>query len=173
MGPRARKFALTAHVTASVGWMGSVATFLALAIVGVGTDDPARLRALYPAMEIIAWSVIVPLGVLSLLTGLVQSLGSKWGLLRHYWVIVKLVINVLATAVLLLYLESIGRLADFAANDQLVAGAQGGLRSQAVLHSAAALVVLLGATVLSVYKPRGMTRYGQRRARAVQAGRGA
>ena len=163
MAPRTRKFALTAHITASVGWLGTVAAFLALAIVGVSTEDPERLRALYPAMEIMAYAVIVPLGILSLLTGLVQALGSTWGLFRHYWVIVKLIINVVATAILLLYLESIGRLADYAANDQLVAGAQTQLRAQAVVHSAAALVVLIGATVLSVYKPPGMTRYGQRK----------
>ena len=165
MSGGARKLALTSHITASVGWLGAVAAFMALAIAGVSTDDPSRLRSLYPAMEVMAWAVILPLGILSLITGVIQALGSKWGLWRHYWVIVKLVINVLATTVLLLYMESIGRLADFAASDQLIAGAQGALRDQAVLHSAAALIVLMGATVLSVYKPRGMTRYGQRMAR--------
>jgi hypothetical protein len=31
-----------------------------------------------------------------------------------------------------------------------------------VLHAAAALLLLLVATTLAIYKPRGMTRYGQR-----------
>jgi hypothetical protein len=35
MTPRLRKFALTAHVTSSVGWLGAVAAFLALAVAGL------------------------------------------------------------------------------------------------------------------------------------------
>jgi hypothetical protein len=34
-----------------------------------------------------------------------------------------------------------------------------------VIHSGAALLALLVTTTLSVYKPRGMTRYGRRRQR--------
>ena len=169
---RTRKLALTVHITASVGWLGAVAAFLALAIAGAASEDPARLRGLYPAMEIMAWSVILPLGLASLLTGVVQALGSRWGLLRHYWVVVKLVINVLATAVLLLYMENIGLLADAAGRGALVPGAEKALRDQAVLHSGAALVVLLGATVLSVYKPPGLTAHGRRRARRGAAAAG-
>lgn len=164
-----RKLALTVHITASVGWLGAVAAFLALAIAGVTSEDPHRLRALYPAMEMMAWAVIVPAGIASLVTGIVQATGSKWGLLQHYWVVVKLIINVLATAVLLLYMQNIGRLADAAANDQLTGDSYTGLRAQAVLHSAAALIVLLGATVLSVYKPAGRTRYGRGKALARQS----
>jgi len=37
MTPRLRKFVLTAHVTLSVGWLGAVAGFLALAIAGFPT----------------------------------------------------------------------------------------------------------------------------------------
>ena len=35
MTPGLRKFALTTHVTSSVGWLGAVGAFLALAIAGV------------------------------------------------------------------------------------------------------------------------------------------
>lgn len=37
--PRLRKFALTAHITSSVGWLGAVVCFLALSIVGLASDD--------------------------------------------------------------------------------------------------------------------------------------
>jgi hypothetical protein len=107
MTPRLRKFALTAHVTSSVGWLGAVAAFLALAVASLTSQDAQMVRAAYLAMELTAWFVIVPLAFASLLTGLVQSLGTKWGLFRHYWVLAKLLLTVLATIVLLLQMESI------------------------------------------------------------------
>lgn len=162
MSPRAQKLALTAHVTASVGWLGAVVVFLALALLAVTTPDVALMRASYLAMEWAGWSVLVPFSVASLLTGLVQSLGSPWGLLRHYWVVIKLVLNVVATAVLLLYTETLALLGSTAAGEPS-AGDLALLRSPSVvIHAVAALVVLLVATVLAVYKPRGMTRHGRR-----------
>ena len=162
MGPGLRRFALTAHVVSSVGWLGAVASFLALAIIGVTSHDAETVRAVYLAAEPITWFVLVPLAFASLLTGLAQSLGTTWGLFRHYWVVFKLVINVFATVVLLLYTQTVGFLADVAARQS---GDLGALRSgMFVLHSGTALVLLLVATVLGIYKPRGMTPYGQRRA---------
>src|SRR5690348_12939590 len=99
MPPGFRKGALTAHVTASLGWFGAVAAFLALALVGLTSQDVQLVRAAYPAMELITRFVIVPLAVASLLTGVVSSLGTKWGLFRYYWVLLKLVITILATLI--------------------------------------------------------------------------
>ena len=99
----------------------------------------------------------------SLLTGLVCSLGSSWGLFRHYWVLFKLVINVVATIVLLLYLQTLDYLGDIAAATALSGTGLRGLKDPSpVLHAAAALLLLLVATTLAIYKPRGLTRYGQR-----------
>jgi len=161
MTPRLRKLALTMHVTTSVGWLGAVACFLALSVAGLAGHNPQTVRAAYLAMEATGWFVLVPLSIASLLTGLLQSLGTKWGLFRHYWVLAKLVINVLATIVLLLYMQTLGSLADIATSSS---GDLSGLRDPSpVLHAGAALFLLLVATTLAVYKPRGMTRYGQRR----------
>src|SRR2546422_2221531 len=158
MTSQARKFALTAHVIFSVGWLGAVAGFLALAIAGLSGQNPQTVRAVYLATQVITWYVIVPLSFASLLTGLVQSLGTTWGLLRHYWVLAKLLINVLATIILLMYVQSLSSLASIAAVST-VSGAQFlSLRgSDSVEHSGAALLPLLVATILSVSKPRGMT----------------
>src|SRR5882757_1811341 len=97
MTPSLRKFTLTAHVISSVGWLGAVAGFLALAIAGLSCQDAQMVRAAYLAMKLTAWFVIVPLAFASLLTGIVQSLGTEWGLFRHYWVLTKLAITLLAT----------------------------------------------------------------------------
>lgn len=102
MSPGLRKFALTTHVTSSVGWLGSVAAFLALAIAGISSEDSQIVRAAYLAMHLTTWFVIVPFSFASFLTGLIESLGTPWGLFRHYWVVTKLVLTVLATSIFLL-----------------------------------------------------------------------
>ena len=165
MNPSLRKFALTAHVGASVGWLGAVVAFLALAIAGLTSEDAETVRGSYLVMELLGWYVLVPLALASLLTGLVQSLGTHWGLFRHYWVLFKLLINLLATVVLLLYTQTLDYFADVAAATTS-SGNLSGLRSTSpLLHAGLALVLLLVATTLAVYKPRGLTPYGQRRQR--------
>lgn len=159
----ARKAALTVHVVSSVGWLGAVAAFLALALVAVRAGDAATVRALYIAMEIMGFGVLVPLSLASFASGLLQSLGTSWGLVRHYWVIVKLMISVVATGVLLLYTSTLRLLGDVAATPTLVDDQDLLPSSSPVLHSGAAVVVLLIAVALSVFKPKGLTRYGWRK----------
>ena len=159
--PRLRKLALTAHVTSSVGWIGAVIVYLALAVVGLTSDDAQTVRGAYLVMDSAASLTLVPLALASLLTGLVSSLGTPWGLFRHYWVLFKLVINLFATVVLLTYMETFRAMAAAAAdstNDLALVR-----NPSPVVHSVLALLVLLVAAVLAVYKPRGMTRYGWRK----------
>lgn len=157
-----RKFALTVHVTSSVGLLGSIAAFLALAVTGLIRQDAQTVRAACLAMELIARFVIVPLAFASLLTGLIQSLGTPWGLFRHYWVVVKLLLTVFATAVLLVKMELIGYAARPAAETTLSPADLRAAGIQLVVHAAGGLLVLLVPAVLSVYKPPGVTRYGRR-----------
>jgi hypothetical protein len=157
-----RKATLTIHVVVSVGWLGAVATFLALAVTGLTSADATLVRGAYVATEVITWLVIVPLGVASLASGIVQSLGSSWGLLRHYWVVAKLVLTALATALLLVHAGPIGEVAEVAAMRSLSDTDFAGLRAQLVVQAGAAVLVLLTTTALSVFKPRGLTRRGWR-----------
>src|SRR6266542_6485089 len=98
MPPRLRKFALAAHLTLSVGWIGAVAAYIALDVAAFTSQDAQRLRAAYLAMDLIARDVIVPLAIASLLTGLVMAVGTRWGLIRHYWVLISLLATNDATA---------------------------------------------------------------------------
>jgi hypothetical protein len=99
MTPSLRKLVLTAHITVSVGWLGAVIAFLALAIAGLTSRDAQMVRTSYAAMELTARFVIVPLAFASLLTGLIESLGTPWGLFRNYWVLAKLLLTTFATIV--------------------------------------------------------------------------
>jgi hypothetical protein len=161
--PALRKLALTAHVTASLGWWGSIAGFLVLAVTGLTSEEAVLVRAAYVAMDLVARWAILPLSIASLLTGIVESLGTHWGFLRHYWVSVKLLLTVLATVFLLAHLQPIGQAARAAAAADLSKGDLRGLRTQLVADGVAGSLVLLIATVLGVYKPRGMTAYGWRK----------
>jgi hypothetical protein len=158
-----RKFALTAHVISSVGLLGSIAAFLSLAIAGLISQDEQMVRGAYLAMGLIAWFVIVPLALASLLTGLIQSLGTAWGLFRHYWVLVKLLLTAFATAVLLVKMELIDYAARLAQETILPRVDLRTAGMQLVVHAAGGLLVLLIPAVLSVYKPRGLTPYGRRK----------
>jgi hypothetical protein len=155
MSPPLRKFALTVHVTSSIGWIGAIVVFLALAVLGLTSPNDHMVRGAYLVMQPAAWYVLVPLAFASLLTGLVMSLGTVWGLFRHYWVVFKLLIALFATIVLLIYMGTFRSMADLA-NDPSVDLAM--VRNASpVLHSGLALLLLLVATVLAIYKPRGET----------------
>ncbi|WP_430297601.1 DUF2269 domain-containing protein [Sinomonas sp. B1-1] len=153
-----RKAVLVAHITASVGWMGSVAAFFALAVAGLADGPPATVSALYVAMEPITWTVIVPLAFAALLTGLTSALASPWGLMRHWWVLFKLLLTAASTAVLMIHTQPIDRMAALAVLGPVPADE---LRTQVQLAvaSGAALLVLAVVTVLSVYKPKGAINY--------------
>ena len=154
-----RRLILVTHVMTSVGFPGAVAAFLVLAIVGV--TDVGAAPAAYIAMAIVTWDVIVPLAAAALLIGIVTSLGTPWGLVRFYWVIVKLVLTVIALAVLLAQTGTIDMLADTARRGDVTGLADA--RAAMILHAAGGLLVLIVATVLSIYKPRGLTPYGRRK----------
>jgi hypothetical protein len=160
MGPRLRKFALAVHLAFSVGWIGAVVAYLALGVAAVTSQEVQTVRAAWIAMELTGWFAIVPLALASLLTGLVMALGTKWGLFRHYWVLFSLVLTILATVVLLLHMPTVSFLADVAREAE---GARLEELGGDLLHPGLGLVVLLVIQVLNVYKPPGMTRYGQRK----------
>jgi hypothetical protein len=160
MTPWWGRAALVVHIATSVGWLGAVLASLLLAVVALGSGDADLVRAIYLALEPFGWYALVPLSLASLASGLVQALGTRWGLARHYWVLAKLVMNVFATGILLLYTQTLTVLADDARHahgDVLV------LRTPSpVIHAAAALILLVVALVLSVFKPRGQTGFGTR-----------
>jgi hypothetical protein len=156
--PGLRQFALLTHIACSVGWFGAIIPYIALTVAGLVSQDPQTARAAYLAMELIGWFVIVPLGVAALLSGLVQSLGTQWGLLRHWWIVVKLALTLFAVIILLRHMQDVSRVAQMARGVML---SSVNFRPELV-HSTGGLLVVFAAMTLSVLKPWGMTPYGQR-----------
>ncbi len=154
-----RKFVLSAHITFSVGWLGAVAGFIVLNIAGLINKDDQMVRSAYIAMDLIGWYVILPSSLGSLLTGLIQSLTTSWGLFKHFWILVKFILTLGATILLLLHMQSISHLAELATRTPLPNAELREQGSELLVKAVAALVVLLATTVISVYKPWGKTRY--------------
>lgn len=163
MTPRLRKFTLTMHIICSIGWIGALAAFLALATAGLTSQDVQTVRMAYVASGLITWYVIVPLAIASLLTGIVQAIGTPWGLFQHFWIVTKLVIVTAATFMLLMKTGPIGYIANRAAQGALSPADFMGLRISILAHAVGGLLVLLWAAALGMYKPRGLTRYGWRK----------
>lgn len=162
MSPRLRKLALAVHLTFSAGWIGGAVAYLALGVAAETSRDVETVRAAWIGMELTGWFAVVPLALASLLTGLVMALGTRWGLFRHYWVAFSFVLTVFAVVVLLLHMPTVSSTVEVARGAD--AARLDGLGGD-IAHPAIGLVVLLTIQVLNIYKPRGTTRYGQRKQR--------
>ncbi|MET8700325.1 DUF2269 domain-containing protein [Kitasatospora sp. NPDC058032] len=166
----ARRVWLVVHVAFSVGWLGLTAGVLALGIAGRFSDDPDTVRAAYLAQQIFADWLLIPVSLVSLLSGVLLSLGTTWGLLRYRWVATKFWLTLAAT------LASIFALRAFIhdAAGQVAAGTvppDGRAPHVLVIAPSVALTIYLVATVLSVVKPWGMTKRGRRLAAEARAAR--
>lgn len=159
-----RKGALAVHLATSVGWIGAVGAYLALDLTAATSSEAAVLRSAYLGMGLIAGSVIVPLAVAALLTGLVVSLGTRWGLVRHWWVVVSLALTLFATVVLVVESGTITAYAAVAA-DPTASAAELRALGGTLVHSVGGALVLLVVLIVNVYKPSGLTPYGWRKLR--------
>jgi len=164
MTPQLSKFTLVAHITFSVGWIGAVAAFLVLSIAGITSNNAEVVRGAYVSMNLLGLYIIVPLSLAALLTGLVQSLGTSWGLFRQYWTMVKFVLTFGSTFLLLVHqYTSIARAAQRVLTSPVGKMPDLGQTGRELLVKAGlAILVLMITTVLSIYKPWGLTAYGRR-----------
>ncbi len=165
MRSSARPLLLTTHIVVSVSWVGAVLTYLTLVIAAMTGQSDQLLRAAWIALDLIGWSVIVPLAAAALVTGISMALSTPWGLFRHYWVATSLLLTVVAAAVLLQHMSTVTSFASIAAEASIAHVRDvlhPALRGE-VLHAGVGLVVLLAIATLNVYKPRGLTAYGRRR----------
>jgi hypothetical protein len=143
----------------SVGWIGAVIAYLALAITPLTSKDTLDVRSAWIGMDLIGWWALVPLAVGSLVTGVMLSLGTKWGLLQHYWVSFSFVGTIVLTGILVAHMPSVDRMTQMARTaspDHLLA------MPADLVHPFVGLLLLIGILVLNIYKPKGVTRRGWR-----------
>ncbi len=169
MGRRLRKVVLTVHVISSVGWIGAVCAYLSLVVAALTSESDDTVRAAFVAMELVYFALI-PLAASALATGVAQALGTHWGLLRHYWILAKFLLTVVAFGVMVNHLGQVSSHADHvrhAPASDLPAGAA----THELGHAGVGVLILLLVAILGLYKPGGLTRYGRRRMDQLRARR--
>ena len=144
LAPPVRRAILTAHIVASVGLLGEVSGFLLVALRATSADDPAFAAASYDLLATFSLVFGIPLSLTALATGVALGLGTKWGVLRHPWVVIKL--GLLVSVIL------VGALVLGPSVDAMRAG-DGGTEARIVAGAAWDVLALFTATALSVYKP--------------------
>jgi hypothetical protein len=162
LSPDLRKIVLATHVLVAVGWFGVVVAKLVLEITAATTRDQEIPRAAYLFMEVFDRAIFPPAALGTLLTGITLSVGSAWGLFKHYWIVAKLVLTVavIVTGVLFVgaWVEQAIAAASAPAADA-VSISDVGPSSLLLISAAVAHLLMLGAaTVISVYKPWGRIR---------------
>lgn len=162
MSPQLYKLLLAAHIIVSVGWLGIVFANLVLGLAAIASETPEVSDALYSSMKVVNVAFL-PAAIATIATGVLLSLGTKWGLLRHYWVATKIALTAGVTATALALGGRLVRQSISAVDDETILGIASA--PTFLISLSAAHVLMLGvATVVSVYKPWGKTRLDRRKA---------
>ena len=155
---RVRRGLLVVHVLASAGWLGLTLGLLALGTTAATTGSPAAVEASVRGMKLFADWLLLPLALLTLVSGLVLALGTHWGLARHRWVFTKFWLTLATTTATVLALRP-------GVNAAVTAVAAGETLPDAgdvLFGPVVSLSAYLFMTVVSVLKPWGLTRRGRR-----------
>ncbi|MFF7179850.1 DUF2269 domain-containing protein [Streptomyces sp. NPDC008121] len=148
----ARRALLVFHVAVSVAWLGLSVGLLTLGITAYTTGDPSLTQAAYRAMKVFADWLLVPVALGTLVSGLVLSLGTPWGLARHRWVWIKFWITMVTAAATV-----------FALRPEIEHAATAGTPDSSLIAApTVSTVAYLFMTAISVLKPWGLTRRGRR-----------
>lgn len=160
---RWRKAVLVLHIISAVGWIGVDLALLPLVITGLTSDDGESVAATYRAIAVLVPWTVPALSLSIVATGVLLGLGTRWGLLRHWWVAVKLVISLLLTALVFVALLP-------GVNALEVTGGTTGDEVRAALEDPMMFlyppvvsgILLTFSAILSVAKPWGRTGRGRR-----------
>lgn len=158
LGVRQRKWILLLHIAAAGTWLGLDVVVAVLVFTARASGDRQTAAFCFRALEIVAIWPMVTAAVLSLVSGILLGLGSKYGLMRYWWVAVKLLMNVLLTTLVLVLLRpGLHEAADY--GRAVDAGLPGEFDSTSLMFPPiVSTSAVLFAMVLSIFKPWGRTR---------------
>ena len=168
LGARTRKGVLVVHIASAGAWIGMDIVMGVFVFTALATDNDATRALCFRALQLFAVWPLLTTGLICLASGVVLGLGTKWGLVRYWWVAIKLLMNVVLVFLVVFLLRpgvievaEQGRL--FMAGDPATLTAEGLVFPPIVSTSA-----LLVATVLAVFKPWGRIRKRSTTKRAVR-----
>jgi hypothetical protein len=156
-----RKAVLVLHVVSGIGWIGVDIALLVLLITARTTDDAALVVSGFNAIRMIVPVAVPPLSIGILVTGLILGLGTSWGLVRYWWVLVKLALSLIMTVLVFTSLvpevNSIAVLAATGASADTVRASLGSLPTGLMFPPVVSFLMLGTATILSIFKPWRLT----------------
>ena len=165
LSPKTRKMVLLLHVVCAVGWLGLHIGNVTLAITGLVTDDPGTQQTAFRAVNLLGGMLLIPISLLAFTTGVTLALGTRWGLVRHWWVLTKFVLTLIPVLLIpLSLLPGYRDLADqvnAAPADQVVDIGDTGV--SLIIAAIVSTTMYLTSVTLSVFKPWGRTKWGKRR----------
>ena len=165
LGPRyrlsrtARRAALVVHIASAGGWLGVDIAMAVVIVAALVTRDLATRTSCLRVLELITVWPLLACGLVCLLSGLVLGLGSTWGVLRYRWVAVKLVLNLVLTALVVVALRpEVAHQAE-AARRAATGEPVGFDLTNLIYPPTVSPTLLLVAMTLSVVKPWGRIRW--------------
>jgi hypothetical protein len=84
-----KRWLLSAHLLCTVAWLGAALCSLILNLTALFTTDPHLLNAAYVQASILDKAILRGGAIGALITGILLSVLTQWGLVRFYWIIVK------------------------------------------------------------------------------------
>jgi hypothetical protein len=152
---------LVLHIVSAGAWIGIDVVLAILVFTALLTDDAYTAALCYQALELFAIWPLFCAGVVCLASGIALGLGTKYGLMRYWWVAAKLVINVVFVMLVPLALRpTVTAAADY--GRQLTVGEPVVFAvNELAFPPIVSPIGLLIAVILAVYKPWG--RIGQGR----------
>jgi hypothetical protein len=157
-----RKFLVFIHITTSVAWLGAVIAYLCIAVVGLRNSDDKRMVGSLQNMVLIGDDVLIPLSIGAFASGVVVSLTGPWGIVRHWWITITLLLAAVSVLILEKHMTTVTFIDKAASSGSLSLKALSHMRGELSKHPAGGLIILLIASALSVYKPPGLTPYGKK-----------
>ncbi|EMD22742.1 PDR/VanB family oxidoreductase [Amycolatopsis azurea] len=158
LSQRARKIWLVLHIGISVGWLGLSLGMLTLALTGSLARTHAVRHGAYEIFHVFDLVIVIPSVVLTIVTGLVLSLGTPWGLVKHRWVLTKFLISLAIPGAAAVESRWVTELV---ARTEDPATEPGALGVALAVTVGCFAISLWTATILSVLKPWGRTRWGR------------
>lgn len=155
---RGRKAFLVLHIVSGAMWFGIDLGLGILVITALVTGDPQTAGTAVQAVELFAIWPMFGASLVCLGAGMVLALGSKYGLLRYWWVATKFGITVLMSTLIVVSLRP-GIDEAASVGERLMAGdITASVPSGLLFPVFVAPTLLLTAYLLSVFKPWGRIR---------------
>ena len=153
-----RKAVLVVHIVSVGAWIGIDVVMAIFVFTALLTKNDPIKALCYQALDVFVVWPLVGAGLVCLASGVVLGLGSKYGLVRFWWVAIKLVLNIMLTSLALLVLRvGIPQIAED--GQRLAAGESVSTTAgDLVFPPIVSPLALLAAVLLSVFKPWGRLR---------------